>query len=163
VLLRATAAVALAVIAAGCGDGGKTTSTTSLAPGCEPDRIATIVNGFLAAVTAGDQAALARFVSTSPNYLVHDGTGANERRVHLTRRAGVFRYFAERHRLREHARMISLRVAAGVDANHVLIDFRLTRTAADFPRRGITTRLAIGTARVNCVTDRIERLLVQGP
>src|SRR5207247_791590 len=97
------------------------------------------------------------------SYLIHDGTAGNERRVHLTRRAGVLRYFAERHKLREHVRMISLRVAPGIDANHVLIDFRLTRSARDFPRRGITARLASGTARVNCVTDRVERLLIQGP
>jgi hypothetical protein len=163
VLLRPAAAAALALIAAGCGGGGKPEPTTSLAPGCEVDRIAKIVNGFLGAVNAGDQARLARFVSVSPSYLIHDGAGAKERRVHLTRRSGVLRYFAERHRLRERERMISLRVAPGIDANHVLIDFRLTRTAADFPRRGITGRLAGATARVNCVTDRVERLLIRGP
>jgi len=163
VLLKAAAAVALAVIAAGCGGGSKPERTTSLAPGCEVDRIAKIVNGFLGAVNSGDRARLGGFVSVSPSFLIHDGTGKNEQRVHLTRRSGVLRYFAERHRLHEHARMISLRVAPGIDANHVLIDFRLTRTAADFPRRGITARLASGTARVNCVTDRVERLLIQGP
>jgi hypothetical protein len=162
VLLRGVAAVALVAAVAGCG-GGRPTTTTSLAPGCDVPRITAIVNGFFDAVSTGDQARLGRLVSISPRYLIHDGTAANERRVALNSRAGVLRYFAARHRFGERARMISLRVAPGTDANHVLIDGRLTRTATDFPRRGITTRLASVTARVNCVTRRIERLLVQGP
>src|SRR5207247_2796801 len=118
---------------------------------------------FLDALTAGNTVRLRRFVPSSPNYLVHDGDAANERRVHLTHRGDALRYFARRHRARERARMISLRVAPGLDANHVLVTLRLTRTAADFPGRGITTRLAAGTGRVSCVTGRVERLLIQGP
>ena len=161
-LLRGLLGIALVAAVAGCG-GSDTTTTTSLAPGCDVPRIAAVVNGFFTAVSSGDQARLARRVSISPRYLIHDGADANERRVTLNRRTGVLRYFAERHRLKERARVISLRVAPGTDANHSLVDGRLTRTATDFPRRGMTTRLASVTARVNCVTGRIERLLIQGP
>lgn len=153
----------VAALAAGCGGGTTPATTSSLPPGCDVGSIEPVVTGFLGAVSSGDAAALRRRVSAAPNYLVHDGSGRRERRVHMTTRRAVLAYYARRARLGEKSRLITLRVAPGIDANHVLVEFRLTRVAHDFPRRGITTRLATATGRVNCVHGTIERLLVQGP
>jgi hypothetical protein len=161
---RALACVPLALALGGCGGGDDAPATTSsLPPGCEVPQIDPIVNGFLSAVNAGDTDALRRLVPGSPNYLVHDGRGRGERRVHLTSERAVLAYFAARHRLHERQRVVSLRVAPASDANHVLVELRLTRIADDFARRGILSRLAGGTGRVDCVERTIDKLLIQGP
>jgi hypothetical protein len=155
--------VAACAVAAGCGGGDEPATTSSLPPGCEVSAIDPIVTRFLDAVTAGDPAGLKRVVAPRPNYLVHDGSGRHERRVHLTSKPAVLAYFARRHRLGERMRLISMRVAPGADANHVLVDLHLTRVANDFPRRGIVTRLATGAGRVDCVAETIDKLLIRGP
>jgi hypothetical protein len=164
VLLRSLVALAaLCVVATGCGGGDEPATTSSLPPGCEVSAIDPIVTGLLEAVTRGDAAALRRLVPSGPNYLVHDGRGRGERRVHLTSKRAVLAYFARRHRLHETLRLVSLRVAPASDANHVLVDLRLTRVAGDFRRRGLLSRLASATGRVDCVDRTVDKLLIQGP
>jgi hypothetical protein len=163
VLLRALGVGLAVILLAGCGGSREPVTTSSLPPGCGVSAIDPIVTGFLGAVTSGDRAELGRLVPRAPNYLVHDGRGRQERRVHLTSSRGVLAYFARRHRLHETLRLISLRVAPASDANHVLIEARLTRIADDFARRGILSRLAGAAGRVNCVNGTVERLLIQGP
>jgi hypothetical protein len=162
-LIRLAVLVAACALAAGCGGGGEPATTSSLPPGCEVSSIDPIVTGFLEAASGGDADGLRRFVAPRPNYLVHDGSGRHERRVHLTSKPAVLAYYARRHRLGEHMRLISMRLAPGADANHVLIDLQLTRVANDFPRRGITSRLASGAGRVDCVGETIDKLLIRGP
>jgi hypothetical protein len=155
VLLRALPLVG-ALTLAGCGGGSKEAATTtagsSLPPGCSVADVDSIVKRFL------DRPDLA-----PPGFFQVYGTNESDGRKFVSRaRARALAHIRARKRLGERERMLSLRVAPQ-DVNHVRITFTLTRTAPDFLRRGITTRIASGAGTVDCAHGRIAAWVVKGP
>lgn len=151
-LLRLSALVALAVLAAGCGGGKKHADTSGLPPGCSPAEVDAIATGFLA---TPDLAPENDF----------DVVGFNEsdgRKTLLRSRAGALAYLRARKALGERDRLIQLRVAKD-DFNHARITFQLTRYAPDFRRRGIHGRLAQGAGTVDCAHGKVAAWVVKGP
>ena len=154
-LLRALPFVA-ALTLAGCGGDSKESTTrteaSSLPPGCSVAEVEAIVNRFL------ERPQLA-----PPGFFQVYATNETDGRKFVSRaRAKALAHIRARKRLGERQRMISLRVAPQ-DINHVRITFDLTRTAPDFLKRGITTRIASGAGTVDCAHGRIAAWVVKGP
>jgi hypothetical protein len=155
VLLRAVplaGALALAGCAGDSKDAATTTARSSLPPGCSVAEVDSIVNRFL------DRPVLA-----PPAFFQVYATNESDDRKFVSRaRARALAHIRGRKRLGERQRMLSLRVAPQ-DVNHVRITFTLTRTAPDFGRRGIRTRIAVGAGTVDCAHGRIAAWVVKGP
>jgi hypothetical protein len=152
VLLRGLPLVA-ALALAGCGGDSReaaTTTTSSLPPGCSVAEVKSIVTRFL------DRPDVA-----PPGFFQVYGTNESDGRKFVSRaRARTLAHIRERKRLGERQRMLSLRVAPQ-DVNYVRITVTLTRTAPDFGRRGIRTRIRRRHGRLCPRPDR--RLVVKGP
>ena len=148
----------LALFAAGCGGDDETTTaaTTSASPaGCEPAAVKQALDRFLAAITAGDRARIARNLSDEPGFRL---TIADPDGVFRTdSRAKATAYLARRHRHGENQRLLQAVTRPGADAGHAAVQFTIVRTAADFPARDIHNRAAIGDATINCLTHRFVR------
>jgi hypothetical protein len=156
VLLRLLPLVA-ALALAGCGggdseQGATATAESSLPPGCSVTEVEAIVNRFL------ERPDLA-----PPGFFQVYGTNESDGQKFVARaRARALAHIGARKRLGERQRMLSLRVAPQ-DVNHVRITFTLTRTAPDFGRRGIRTRIASGAGTLDCAHGKIAAWVVKGP
>ena len=152
-LLRLAALAAVAVLAAGCGGGGKKKpDSNGLPPGCSPAEVDRIVTDFLA---TPDLAPSNEF----------DVVGFNEsdgRKTLLRTRAKALAYLHRRQALGERDRLLQLRVAKD-DFNHARVTFQLTRYAPDFRKRGILTRIAQGAGTVDCAHGKVAAWVVKGP
>lgn len=156
-LLRVLLVGVLVIAAAGCGGGGGETTeagttTTDLPPGCLVEDVQAIVDRFVA---KGDLAPAGFFQVY--------GTNESDGRKFLTRnRAKAVAEIQRRRRFGERQRVISLRVAPE-DINHVRVTFDLTRSATDFLKRGITTRIASGAGTIDCAHGQVAAWVVKGP
>ena len=163
-LLRLAPLLLAAVVFGGCGGGGggsDGTSTSSLAPGCEVEVAERAVTGFLAAVTAGTRTRIAARIATGDDFQGLDVEDPDGRSFSTGSRGRAIDYLAGRHRFGERVRLLRQLVAPGADANHDDVQFTLTRTASDFPGRGITNRLARGDGTIDCIHGTISRWHVQ--
>ena len=155
-LLKLAAAAALALVLAGCGGGGEKkpapATTSHLAPGCDVPSIERALRGYLAAVSSGDRAAIARRLSPADDFVRVTVIDLDGRRFSTTARAKAVAYLVSRHAQGERLRLIRLLVAPGVDANHVTVTGAVTRTARDTGRD-----VAIYDGAVSCVHGSITR------
>jgi hypothetical protein len=157
VLLRATAITALVLALVACGGSpkkgaGTTTGTAGLPPGCTVPEVERIVTGFL----AEPDLAPAPFFQV---YAAYDSDG----RSFVTRNRGkALAHLRVRLLLGEHDRLIQLRVAPQ-DVNHVRITYKGTRTAPDFARRGIHTRLTDAGGTIDCAHGKVAAWAQMGP
>jgi hypothetical protein len=155
VLLRAASLVALALALAACGGsgGGTTTQAQSNLPvGCDAAQVHTIVTGFLAHPS----------VAPPGMFRSYSERESDGRRFSTRNGAAAVAHARARLRLGEVDRLLALQVGP-VDVNHVLVVFTLTRSAPDFARRGIHTRIASGNGLVDCAHEKIAGWMVKGP
>ena len=162
-LLRFVAVGCLALALGACGgDGGEadsassTATTSNLPQGCDPAAVKGAIDGFLAAITAGNRARILRSLSPEPDFerlTIADPDGV----FRTTSRTRAADYLAARHAHGENERLLQAIVNPGADAGHAVVQFTIVRTAADFPARDIHNRAAIGEATINCLTQRIAR------
>ncbi len=159
-LLRLAVAAAVVLALAACGSKQQTgTRTTALPPGCDVPTIEAVVTGFFDAANRGDAARLRGYLAPTDfgTYTVaSEGFSTSST-------AKALAYLARRHAAGEHVRLLALRVRPGTDANHVEVQVDTTRVARDFPKRGITNRLARVTGTVNCVSRSLSSWDVLGP
>jgi hypothetical protein len=155
VLLRLAALAAAAVALTACGGGGGTSSTASddsLAPGCEVAVMGRSVRAFLAAISSGDRAKLDRRLSPADDFVRLTVIDPEGRRFSTADRGKALDYLAARHAQNESLRVLQLRVARGVDANHDTVTGSATRVAADVGRD-----LVAFDGAVDCVHGSISR------
>jgi hypothetical protein len=156
VLLRLAALALVAVVAAGCGGGTKssvpTTTTNNLPPGCTADEVDSIITSFLShprlAPTAMFQV-----------YATYESDGGK----YVTRkRAAALAHLRARRAAGEKLRLIQLRVSPQ-DVNHVRVTFEVTRFAPDFAARKLHGRIANGAGTIDCAHQQVAAWLVRGP
>jgi hypothetical protein len=152
VLLRIGSLVLIAAALAACGAGKKSTTSSSLPPGCSTSEVQAIVESFLSHPS----------VAPRPVFRVYGAKESDGRTFQTHRRSTAVAYAKARIQLGEVDRLIQLRVSPG-DINHVQITFTLTRTAPDFRSRGIHERLAKGAGTVDCAHGKIAAWAMQGP
>jgi hypothetical protein len=152
VLLRRVAVAGAALALAGCGGGHETTTTSSLAPGCEAPAMSSVVRSYFAAISNGDRAALDRSLSPADDFVRLTVEGADGSRFSTADRAKALAYLAGRHAHGERLRLLELAAAQGVDVNHDTVVGTATRTAQDGGRAVVAFDGA-----VNCVTRSISR------
>ena len=115
-------------------------------PGCEPAVVARIINTALDAISTGDQQTLTRVFSelplfsmdTRPRGTFYEFSGTQQQ---------LLAYFAERHRLGETARLVSLDV--GYSAGRAQFGLSIARQAAD------VDGVAAGKGELDCSSGRI--------
>jgi hypothetical protein len=158
VLLRAAALATLVLALAACGGSSKqgaattTADTADLPPGCTVPEVERIVTDFL----AKPDLAPAQFFQV---YAAYDSDG----RSFVTRNRGkALAHLRVRLLLGEHDRLIQLRVAPQ-DVNHVRITYKGTRSAPDFARRGIHTRLTDAAGTIDCAHGKVAAWAQKGP
>jgi hypothetical protein len=154
VLLKA-APLALAVLAlAACGGGksAQTTQQSQLPPGCSAQQVQGIVTDFLAHPSFAPTGFFTSYRSQESDGRVFSTRNAADALAHVTTRRDVG----------ERARLLQLQVFP-IDVNHVHIAFTLTRTAPDFPRRGIHFRISTGTGTVDCAHGKVASWSQKGP
>jgi len=146
-----TRPLVLALVLAGCGGGGgkEPAATTHLPPGCDVPAVERAVRGYLAAISAGDRAAIDRRLSPAADFVRLTAIGPDGRRFSTADRAKALAYLAARN---ESLRLIRLLVARGVDANHVTVTGALTRAVQDAGRD-----VAVYDGAVNCVHGTVTR------
>lgn len=152
----------LVVILAACSANGSAVASPATAPsgvtirlreghtpfvGCEPPVVARIIRTALDAMSTGDQQTLARVFSelplfsmdTRPRGTFYEFSGTQQQ---------LLAYFAERHRLGETARLVSLDVGYG--AGRAQFGLSIAREAAD------VDGVAAGKGELDCGSGRID-------
>jgi hypothetical protein len=154
VLLRAALLAGLAVSLTACGGGGSsaTTQASQLPPGCTTNEVQSIVTSFLARPSLAPAGFFTSYGSRESDGRAFTTTSAPKALAHLEGRL----------RLGERDRLLQLRVSP-VDINHVRIAFTITRTAPDFPARGIHFRIATGDGTVDCAHGKVAQWSQRGP
>jgi hypothetical protein len=137
--------------------------TSPLSAGCDETAIRGVVQDFIAAFNAGDQAGLARVFpakgsdgdhpwGSDPDQLrwftltrADPGTGVDA--LNLYTRETLLAYFAERHAQHERMQVVELVInAAASGPMTAAINFRITRTADDLPESTFGGKGGVGCA-----------------
>jgi hypothetical protein len=143
---------------AACGGSNKQAAATataekdSLPPGCSVAEVDKVVTSFLAHPTFAAP-------GTFEVYATYESDG----KKFLARKpAKALAHVRQRLRLGEKSRLIQMEVAPQ-DFNHVRITFQLTRSAPDFLKRKIHTRIARGGGTIDCVHGKVAAWVTKGP
>lgn len=153
-LLRAAVVGTLALALAACGGSAKksTQPQSKLPPGCSAAEVETIVTGFLARPTVAPPPLFRSYSTNESDGRTFTTASGPKAAAHARARLAAG----------EHDRLIQLGVRP-VDINRVTIVFTLTRTAPDFAKRGIHTRLASGSGLVDCAHGKVAGWAIKGP
>jgi hypothetical protein len=153
VLLRAAPLALAALALAACG--GKSATTTQaqsqLPPGCSAEQAHAIVTQFLANPSFAP-----------PSFFTGYRSQETDRVFQAKDAAAALAHVNARLKLGERDRLLQLQVYP-VDVNHVHVVFSLTRTAPDFPARGIHFRIASGDGTLDCAHGKVAQWSQNGP
>jgi hypothetical protein len=154
-LLRAASLALAALALAACG-GGKSATTTAaqsqLPPGCSAEQSHAIITQFLAHPSFAPPSFFTGYRSQETDHRVFQAKTAAAALAHVNARL----------KLGERDRLLQLQVYP-VDVNHAHVVFTLTRTAPDFPGRGIHFRIASGDGTLDCAHGKVAQWSQNGP